>query len=272
MLEIRHLSHQTEGQDGPGVTLYQGLNLQIAPGEKLVLLGSNGSGKSTLLKLINGLLPLAEGEILWRGQPISPAHLKDRKLARAFRQACVLLFQHPEAMLFNPTVAEEIAYGPRRLEQNRIPERVARWANELGLESLLDKPPFQLSGGEKQKVALASLLAQDPELLLLDEPTASLDPRTTGWLVDTLQESSATAIVSTHNLSLAAELGSRAIVLGSSGQLLFDGPLRLALQDLSLLECAGLAHRHKHRHGGGDRNITHAHLHSHDWDDYQDGP
>ncbi len=262
LLEVRDLTYVWRSPEGRERLLFDGLGFQLHPGEKAVLLGANGCGKSTLLKLLNGLLPASRGSLHWRGEAISPERLRAREMARRFRRDCVLLFQHPEAMLFNPSVAEEIAYGPRLLGLDDIPARVARWAGELGLTELLEQPPFQLSGGEKQKVALASLLALDPGLLLLDEPTASLDPRTTGWLVDTLLDSPCTALISTHNLSLAAELGSRALVLGEGGRLLFDGPLETALADLELLERAGLAHRHRHRHGG----LAHSHLHRHDWD------
>lgn len=262
VLEIRDLAYVWRGPDGRERLLFDGLDVRLEAGEKTVLLGTNGCGKSTLLKLMNGLLPAHRGHIRWRGETISPERLRARELARRFRRDCVLLFQHPEAMLFNPSVAEEIAYGPRLLGLDDIPGRVARWAGALGLTELLAAPPFQLSGGEKQKVALACLFALDPSLLLLDEPTASLDPRSTGWLVDTLLDSPATALISTHNLSLAAELGSRALVLGEAGRLLFDGPLEIALADLELLARAGLAHRHRHRHG----NLTHHHLHRHDWD------
>jgi cobalt/nickel transport system ATP-binding protein len=124
------------------------------------------------------------------------------------------------------------------------------------------QPPFLLSGGEKQKVALASLLAVEPQLLLLDEPSASLDPATVGWLIDTLLDSNMTVVAATHNLSLAAELGSRCLVLGTGGQLLYDGPVAAALGNLPLLEEARLAHRHRHRHDGA----SHTHLHTHDWD------
>lgn len=262
LLELKDITYRWRTPEGRERQLYDGLSLQLMAGEKVVLLGANGSGKSTLLKLLNGLLPVSQGTFHWQGEAITPERLRHRELARRFRRDCVLLFQHPEAMLFNPSVAEEIAYGPRLLELEEIPARVARWANELGLEPLLPLPPFQLSGGEKQKVALASLLVLEPGLLLLDEPTASLDPRATGWLVDTLLDSPATTLVSTHNLSLAAELGDRALVLGEGGKLLFDGPLRLALDDMELLEQAGLAHRHRHRRGMGGASR----LHSHDWD------
>jgi cobalt/nickel transport system ATP-binding protein len=237
------------------------LSFGIRRGERLVLLGANGCGKSSLLKLLNGLVEPVQGEVRWQGQVLSRAYLRQGDHSRRFRQACVLLFQHPEAMLFNPTVREELAYGPRQLGLADVDQRVAHWSRELKLDTLLDKAPFLLSGGQKQKVALASLLTLDPELLLLDEPSASLDPATVGWLIDMLQHAGKTLVVATHNLSLAAELGSRAIVLGPNGRMLFDGPIKSALADLPLLESAGLAHRHLHQHGG----VQHQHLHVHDW-------
>jgi cobalt/nickel transport system ATP-binding protein len=258
MLELKNIAFGWP--DGPPIL--KDLSLRIAPGEKVVLLGANGCGKSTLLKLMNGLVFPASGELRWRDEALSHARLRDRSFARRFRQACVLLFQHPEAMLFNPTVREEIAYGPRQLCLAEIDVRVRHWATELKLAGLLDKTPFSLSGGEKQKVALACLLALDPELLLLDEPGASLDPATVGWLVDTLVHSDKTVVVSTHNLSMAAELGSRCVVLGQGGEVLFDGPVKMALSGVALLEKAGLAHRHRHRHDG----VMHSHAHGHDWD------
>ncbi len=258
MLELRNIAFGWP--DGPPIL--KDLSLRIAPGEKVVLLGANGCGKSTLLKVMNGLVFPAAGELRWRDETLTQVRLRDRHFARRFRQACVLLFQHPEAMLFNPTVRDEIAYGPRQLGLADSEARVRRWAEELKLDGLLDKAPFSLSGGEKQKVALACLLALDPELLLLDEPGASLDPATVGWLVDTLVHSDKTVVVSTHNLSMAAELGSRCVVLGNGGEILFDGPVKMALSGVALLEKAGLAHRHRHRHDG----VMHSHVHAHDWE------
>ncbi len=258
MLELHEVSYAWPA----GQPVLGNFSLRVDAGEKLVLLGANGCGKSTLLKLINGLIFADAGDITWRGEILSATRLRQREFARQFRQACVLLFQHPEAMLFNPTVAEEIAYGPRQLGLADIDARVGHWATELGLTALLDLAPFSLSGGEKQKVALACLLALEPELLLLDEPSASLDPATVGWLIDTLVQSDKTVIVSTHNLSMAAELGSRCVVLGRGGEILFDGPARMALSGTELLEKAGLAHRHRHRHQGG---LMHSHPHAHDW-------
>lgn len=246
----------------PEQPLIEELSLKIREGDKVVILGANGCGKSTLLKLMNGLVFPQAGSITYQGTPLEKSALAGRQFCRQFRQECVLLFQHPEAMLFNPTVRDEIAYGPRQLALPDVEARIARWASELQLGPFLDQPPFLLSGGQKQKVALAALLAVDPRLLLLDEPSASLDPATVGWLIDTLLDSDKTVVVSTHNLSLAAELGSRCLILGERGRLLYDGPVAVALRNLSVLEEARLAHRHKHRHDG----TAHTHLHIHDWE------
>lgn len=129
----------------------------------------------------------------------------------------------------------------------------------LGLTSLLDEPPFLLSGGQKQKLALACVLALEQKLLLLGEPSASLDPGTVGWLIDVLLDTPTTVVAATHNLSLAAELGSRCLVMGALGRLLSDGPVSSALRHPGLLEETGLAHRHRHRHG----DALHTHLHTH---------
>lgn len=258
MLELDRVGFGWEA-DKPVI---DGLSLKIREGDKVVILGANGCGKSTLLKLMNGLVFPQAGAVSYRGTALEKSALAERCFARRFRRECALLFQHPEAMLFNPTVRDEIAYGPRQIEMPDVDTRVARWAAQLGLAALLDQPPFLLSGGEKQKLALACLLAVEPALLLLDEPSASLDPATVGWLIDTLLDAPVTVVAATHNLSLAAELGSRCLVLGARGRLLYDGPVAAALQNLPLLEEARLAHRHRHRHGGA----LHSHVHAHDWD------
>ena len=235
VLQARDICHVWRTPEGQERCLFKGLSLELGAGEKVVLLGANGCGKSTLLKLLNGLLPISQGSLHWRGEPISPERLRGRELARRFRRDCVLLFQHPEAMLFNPSVAEEIAYGPRLLGLEDIPARVARWANELGLEPLLALPPFQLSGGEKQKVALASLLALDPGLLLLDEPTAFSDLLHKAEVLRILRDAcrrGATVLLILHDLSAALRFADRIWVLsggevteGIPEDLLLDGTL-----------------------------------------------
>lgn len=237
------------------------VSFRLEAGERVVLLGSNGCGKSTLLKLMAGLLLPTGGQLRYRGEPITAHRLSDRDWRRGFRAGVGLVFQHPETMLFNSTVLEEIAYGPTRMEMNQPIRHARAWAECLGLTQYLDKPPYRLSGGEKQRLCLACVLACEPGVLLLDEPTASLDPRATGWLIDfLLGRQDLTTLVSTQNLSLAAELGRRALILGEDGSLIFDGELRRALDDTDLLWRANLAHRHAHRHADG---TEHRHVHVH---------
>ncbi|NCO58601.1 MAG: ABC transporter [Nitrospirae bacterium CG18_big_fil_WC_8_21_14_2_50_70_55] len=234
----------------------------VTAGERLVLLGANGSGKTTLLKLLDGLLFPATGSYRYGGEEVARPRLATAPFRRRFRSEVALLFQDPEAMLFNPTVYDELAFGPRQLGLADVEARVARWAQAAEIEPLLARPPGQLSGGEKKRVALAALLVLEPRLLLLDEPTAGLDPRSTGWLIELLQGLAATILATTHNLSLAAELGERTLLLGEDHHLLYDGPLEPLLNDPDRLLAANLLHRHPHHHAG----VVHRHYHLHDWE------
>ncbi|RMD82169.1 MAG: ABC transporter ATP-binding protein [Candidatus Dadabacteria bacterium] len=230
------------------------VSLRVAEGERVVLLGANGCGKTTLLRLLDGLLFPARGRYLYDGIEVTPKTLGRRTFARRFRREVVLLFQQPEAMLFNPTVYDEIAFGLRQLGADDVDGRVRHWAARLGLDGRLDEAPFRLSGGEKQRLCLAALLALEPRVLLLDEPTANLDPRTTGWLIDLLASLPVTVVTATHNLSLAGELGQRMVVLSEQHRIAFDGTLPDLMADEGTLVEANLVHRH------GDRG-----LHTHDW-------
>ncbi len=244
------------GVDFPdGRCALEEIDLRIEAGERIVLLGANGCGKSTLLKVLNALIVPCRGSYRFDGEAIDGARVRDRKWSRRFRRRMALMFQHPEAMLFNPTVEEEIGYGLRHLSDAERRERVARWAAELGLSARLSVPPSALSGGEKQRLCLACVLAVEPDVLLLDEPTASLDPRTVGWLIHHLAESNITTIVATHHLALAPEFGSRAVVLSEAHRIVFDGPVEDALANTPLLLENNLAYAHRHSHSG------HEHLH-----------
>jgi len=238
------------------------LSFSVAPGERVVLLGVNGCGKTTLLKALDGLVFPSAGSIGYAGVPLEPRRLDEPAFRRRFRGEVGLLFQNVDAMLFNPTVADEIAFGPRQLGLPDVEGRVARWAAAFEVGPFLDRPPFDLSGGEKKRVALAAVLAIDPKVLLLDEPTANLDPASSARLVDLLAGlAGVTVVASTQNLSVAEELGSRALLLapGRPG-LLYDGPSAALVADERLLVESGLAHRHAHRHGGSE----HDHFHVHD--------
>lgn len=245
-----------------GERVLEGVSFRIEPGEKVLLLGANGTGKSTLLRVLGGLVAPTAGEYRYDGRAVTPAALRNRDFGRRFRREVALLFQHPDTMIFNPTVYEEIAFGPRQLGLPDLDRRVGHWAEVFGLTPHLERAPFTLSGGEKQKVCLAALLALEPRLLLLDEPTAHLDPRSVGWLVDFLYDLEVTLVVATHNLSLAPELGERALVLGEDHRLLYDGDLARLLDTPQQLVAANLVHTHRHRHG----SLEHRHFHAHDWD------
>ena len=245
-----------------GRAVLSDVSFAVRPGERLVLLGVNGSGKTTLLKALDGLVAPTRGAIRYGGAVLDGRALEDAPFRRRFRSRVALLFQNVDAMLFNPSVADEIAFGPRQLGLADVDGRVARWAQVLDVERFLDRPPFDLSGGEKKRVALAALLAVEPEVLLLDEATADLDPASAARLVDLLGGlGGLTVIASTHNLSVAEELGARAVLLAPDrAGVRFDGPTADLLANEPLLVDVGLAHRHAHRHGA----TAHAHFHVHD--------
>lgn len=250
------------GLDVDGRPVLRDVTFSVRPGERVVVLGVNGCGKTTLLKALDGLAFASCGSIRYDDEVLDRAALDDAGFRRRFRGEVGFLFQNVDAMLFNPTVADEIAFGPRQLGLGDVDARVERWAGVFGLGALLSRPPFELSGGEKKRVALAAILAIEPRVLLLDEPTANLDPSWAGRLVDLLDgREDLTVITATHNLSMAEELGSRAILLHPGGRsVLHDGPPAALLAHEALLLASGLAHRHTHRHGGR----AHDHLHVHD--------
>lgn len=245
MIELRNVWFSYDGE-----FVLKDINLKVEKGERIVVLGINGSGKSTLLKLLNALLFPTKGTYLYKGKNIEKNAFKDKNFIKAFRKEVVLLFQNPDAMLFNPTVYDEIAFGLRQLgfEEKVVKERVLYWAEIFGLTQYLNKPPFILSGGQKQKLCLACLLVLEPEVLLLDEPTANLDPKSTGWLIDFLSElKGVTTITSTHNLNLVPELGNRLIVLGEGGSIIYDGEVESFLKDQEKLINAGLVYKRKNK-------------------------
>jgi cobalt/nickel transport system ATP-binding protein len=255
--ELEAVSMEIDGRP-----VLRDLTLSVGPGERVVVLGVNGCGKTTLLRLLDGLVFATGGCVRYGGSPLDARALGDTPFRRRFRGEVGFLFQNVDAMLFNPTVADEIAFGPRQLALDDVDGRVARWADVLGVTPLLSRPPFDLSGGEKKRVALAALLACDPRVLLLDEATANLDPAWAGRLVDLLTDrKDITVISATHNLTVAEELGSRALLLARDrAGLLHDGATSALLRDPLLLVRSGLAHRHVHAHDG----TGHSHFHVHD--------
>jgi cobalt/nickel transport system ATP-binding protein len=233
------------------------IDLEIKEGERVVLLGNNGSGKSTLLKLLAGLIFSKSGEYYFNKNRITKKYLKEN--AKSFRKELAILFQSPDSMLFNDSVRNEIAFSLMQFDMQRDIEDLAK---EFGIEHLLDRNPLKLSGGEKQKVALCAIFSTQPKVLILDEPMANLDPKSTGWLIDFLYEKKdLTTIISTHNLSLALELGSRAVVMDSTHKIIYDGDIKELFNNKSILLQANLMHKHRHNHN----DIFHTHFHIHSW-------
>ncbi len=259
MIRCEQLSYSYEDYQYNKVEVLKDISFEISKSERVILLGINGSGKSTLLKILNGLMMPEDGTFYYKEEEVSKTNKK--KKSQMFRREVALQMQDPASMLFNPTVYDEIAFGLKHFGFEGIEERVQKWAKLFKIEALLNTSPLALSGGQKQKVLLASLLCLEPKVLLMDEPTAHLDPPTTGWLVDFLKELDVTSVIATHNLSLGAELGSRAIVLGENHELLYDGSVKALLEDMPMLVKAQLVHKHQHEHDG----VKHQHYHLHSW-------
>ena len=247
---------------GEGVTALRDVSLNIGMGETVAILGANGCGKSTLIKMLDGLIHPHEGRIEAFGALLTEESLRDEKFAYRFRRRVGFLFQNSDAQLFSPTVRDEIAFGPLQmgLSVEETEQRIRDVAALLDITRLLERPPFQLSGGEKKRVAIASSLAVNPDVLLLDEPTNGLDPRSQYGLVELLVRLSAagkTLITATHDLNIVPRIAARALVFSEEHTVVADAASREILADLPLLLRVNLVHEHLHRHG----DIIHAHPH-----------
>jgi len=224
------------------------ISFSVAAGERVAVLGANGSGKSTLLHLLDGLYFADRGSVLALGTRLTESSIETLPFARYFRQQVGFLFQNSDAQLFCARVDEELAFGP--LQLRLPPPEVERRVNDilrlLEIERLRERSPQRLSEGEKKKVALGSILTCAPRVLLLDEPSAGLDPRTRDWLVDlvdSLHREKVTLVIATHDLGLARELADRAILLSEDHRLVRDAPMREVLGDRELLWSANLVGR-----------------------------
>lgn len=217
-----------------GTLALNGLSLEVAAGEKVAVLGPNGAGKSTLLLHLNGIHG-GNGSVRVFGEPVARGNL------RRIRQRVGLVFQNPDDQLFCPTVFEDVAFGPRNLglTEEVVAGRVRESLAAVGLEGLEGKSAFHLSVGQKKRAALATVLALDAEVLVLDEPTAGLDPRGRRETLALLRELGRTQIVATHDLPFVSELCDRAVVM-YEGRAVAIGAAREILSDGALLERYGL--------------------------------
>jgi cobalt/nickel transport system ATP-binding protein len=241
-----------------------GVCLTVSAGERVVILGANGCGKTTLLKLLAGLLFAQRGCYRAFGREITERLLSQDPFGMFFRKELGVLFQNVDAQLFNSTVEDEIGFGPLQFREppDAVRRTVADSLERFGLQHLAGRSPFALSGGEKKKVALAAMLAIDPQVLLLDEPTAGLDPRSSRILVDLILEAQGrgkTVVTSTNDLHIVPEIAGRVVVFGENRRILASGAPEAILRDRALLREANLIHRHRHAH----EQFWHEHEHEH---------
>jgi len=214
------------------------ISVAIEQGRKVALVGPNGAGKSTLLLMFNGILRPRSGLIFFKGQPLK----YDAASLREIRRKVGLVFQNPDDQLFAPTVRQDVAFGPANLEypKDKV-DRYVKYALEyVGLSGYERRPPHHLSGGEKKRVAIAGVLAMEPEVLILDEPTSNLDPASAEEMMEMLDElnsSGKTLIISTHDVELAYRWADE-IVLMEHGGLIHRGPVQEVFGDAELLKRA----------------------------------
>ncbi len=216
ILKTEHLTYSYSTGTPFEVTAIEDINIEIEPGELVAVIGHTGSGKSTLIQHFNGLLKPQSGKVYVDGQDI----WESKKTLRASRFAVGLCFQYPEYQLFEETVYKDIAFGPKnmKLSEEEIDRRVREAARFIGVtDDMLEKSPFDLSGGEKRRVAIAGVMAMEPKILILDEPTAGLDPRGRDVILDLIrnyrEETGRTVMIVSHSMDDVAKIATKVLVI-----------------------------------------------------------
>ncbi|MFI3251269.1 MAG: energy-coupling factor transporter ATPase [Eubacteriales bacterium] len=242
IIETKNLTHIYSKDTPFERTALHGVDFSACEGEYLAIIGHTGSGKSTLISHLNGLLQPTEGEVLFQGIDI----WSDTKITLQTRFQVGLVFQYPEYQLFEETVYKDISFGPKNmgLDTDEIHRRVHQSAKFVGLsEDILEKSPFELSGGQKRRVAIAGVIAMEPKVLILDEPTAGLDPMGAREILENIQAykeaHNATIIVVSHSMEDVAQIAERLIVI-NHGKIPFQGTPREVFAHGEELEQMGL--------------------------------
>ena len=215
IVEVTHLQHVYPD----GTSAIRDVSFRITHGESVAIIGANGAGKSTLVQHLNGCLEATSGQIRIGDMPLTKGTLPD------IRRTVGMVFQNPDDQLFMPTVFDDVAFGPLNLGLTGadVDKRVAEALIQVGAGHLSAKAPYHLSGGEKKRVAIATVLAMTPDILVLDEPTSGLDPFARRQIMSLLQKFHHTKIFTTHDLDMVLELCQRTIVL-HEGEVMADGP------------------------------------------------
>lgn len=237
ILKLSHIRFQyvLPGPKKAAVPVFHDLSFTLEPGEKVGLIGSNGVGKSTLLKLVVGLLPLQAGTLEVCGLPLDRDHLP------AIREKTGYVFQDSDSQLFLPTVESDVSFALRNrgVPREEAERRTAEVLAQVGMEDMARRQIYRLSGGQKKLTAIAGLLTQEPDLLLMDEPSAALDPRNRRRLAEILRQLPCAQLIASHDLDFIWDTCSRVVLL-YQGKVQKEGPAREILADQSLLEACGL--------------------------------
>ena len=231
IVEVRNLQHVYPD----GTIAIRDVSFRITHGESVAIIGANGAGKSTLLLHLNGCLEATSGQIRIGDTLLSKGTLPD------IRRTVGMVFQYPDDQLFMPTVFEDVAFGPLNLglSGSEVDRRVTESLERVGAGHLRDKPPYHLSGGEKKRVAIATVLAMSPDILVMDEPTSGLDPFARRQLMSLLRDFQHTKIFTSHDLDMVLDLCRRTIIL-HEGMIVADGPTGEIFQDEALLAACRL--------------------------------
>ncbi len=229
-IEIDHLSFTYPD----GKQALHHINLQVERGEKISLVGTNGAGKSTFLMHLNGIYT-GQGQIYIDGLPVQ------KKTLNQIRSMVGVVFQNPDDQLFSPTVYEDVAFGPiyQGLQKQEVQQRVEKALSDVGMRDYVSRNPYHLSSGEKKRIAIATVLSMQPQILVFDEPTAGLDPRARRELIELLTGLPQTMLIATHDLAMAELLTPRVIIL-DQGRVVADGRSSEILHDEELLKQHGL--------------------------------
>jgi cobalt/nickel transport system ATP-binding protein len=242
------------------------VSLGIEPGEKVALLGVNGSGKSTLLKILGGLIHPAQGRFQAFGEEVTPDRMGREGFAHWLHRRIGFVFENSDAQIFCPTVREEIMFGPLQmgLPASEVEQRTADVARLMGVEPLMDRSPYLLSAGQKKRVALASVLSIGPDVLLFDEPTNGLDPKSQHalvHLVGALNRAGKTIVTTTHDLSILPDIADRVLVLGDDHAIGYEGTPAELLGSPELLLRLDLIHEHAYAKMIDAGHVEHPPLH-----------
>lgn len=236
MIDIKNVSYSYDGE----FEALKDINLQIDSGETVAFIGPNGSGKSTFMKLINGLICPHKGKYIFDGFDITQKNLHDDFFSKSFHKKIGYVFQNSEVQLFCSNVYDEIAFGIRQMgfSEKDVEKRVEDITTLMNIEDLKYRQPYHLSGGEKKKVAIASVLVMNPEVLVFDEPMNGLDPKTKRFLRDlmiTLNNAGKTILCSTHDFDYIKGVFKRAVVFSENHTIVRDGDYEEILNDKQFL-------------------------------------